>query len=80
MHAAVLADATSKEIYEAYWPHVRRRALAPEELREIDVFDVPPMTAAMDAAALAWCEEQVKANVRYDVADPSPAFPRCFAG
>jgi hypothetical protein len=42
VHAAILVDETKNEIIEAFFPHVRRRALEDSELSGIDVFEVAP--------------------------------------
>ena len=56
-------------IVEAYWPKVRARRLKSEELAEIDVFDVPALTAEMEAKSTQWLIEQIASGVRYDVPD-----------
>lgn len=56
-------------IIEAYWPKVRARFLLPSELSEIDVFDVPSLTAAQESDAMNWLIAQITAGVKYDVKD-----------
>lgn len=66
-HAAMLKDRTS--IIEAYYPHVRERALIPGELNGADIFDIQGLTPEVEKAVLDWCAVRIAANESYSIAN-----------
>ncbi len=69
VHAAVLTNESTLEIYEAFYPVLRKRTLLPEEIAGVDVFAVAGLSAEMQAAAVAWCEAELEHHVRYSITD-----------
>lgn len=68
--ASVLLDLPGGHlIVEAYWPKVRARFLKPEELADLDVFDVPAHTLEKEDESMKWLIDQIAAHVHYDVSD-----------
>jgi hypothetical protein len=83
-HGAVLIDAavwrekvasqfsvplTGHLIIEEFYPKVRTRLLALEELSEIDVFDVPSHTEEKEAKSMDYMIGQIVARLPYDIPD-----------
>lgn len=69
VHAAVLVDESTLEIYEAFYPQVRKRALSNEELDSIDAFMIQGFTEEMEERAVQWMDAQVAAHTRYSIMD-----------
>jgi hypothetical protein len=69
VHAAILVDETKNEIIEAFFPHVRRRALADNELSGIDVFAVTNITSEQEEAVIAYAQSCVTEGEDYSIAN-----------
>ena len=68
-HAAVVVDEASFTIIEAYYPHVRKRVLSPDEIRNIDFFEVQGITPEQETKVVAYCEAAVAAMTDYSITD-----------
>jgi hypothetical protein len=81
-HAAFLVDPATNTIIEAYVPTVRKRQLSNSELAGIDVYDIPGLSPAQEAALLEYLEAAVKAHEPYSIADLFKfyALPRAILG
>lgn len=69
VHAAILTDEDRLEIHEAFYPYVRSRLLANDELADFDVFTIRGFSPEMEARALAWMKEQVRLHTSYSITD-----------
>ena len=66
-HSAVLVDEVTKEIVEAYFPHVRRRALLPSEYAGIDVYAIQDLTSTQEQGILTWLDAARTDKAEYNV-------------
>ena len=87
-HAALEIDRGKHTIIEAYYPKVRQRDLAPNELKDengtdlIDFYTVTGLSEQQEAAALAFANEALQHSTTYSIIDLlrfSP-FLRVFIG
>lgn len=69
VHAAILVDESTNEIIEAYFPHVRRRALADTELAGIDVFAVAGISPEQDKDVVDYCTNCLTTGESYSIAN-----------
>ena len=68
-HAALLVDEAKMLIVEAFWPEVRSRALAANEVAGVDAFEIAGLTPEKEAAILAFCEAAIAAHEKYSIAN-----------
>lgn len=82
VHAALLLDDQSPQIFEAFYPEVRFRDLHPSELRDFDVFGVEGLSDLTASTIKSWCQGQVAHHDKYSIADLFRFLPefRALAG
>jgi hypothetical protein len=86
VHASILLGSGKPEegnwIIEAFWPRVRRRQLANNELATIDVFSVKGITPTQEAGVVAYAYEAVRIRTPYSILNLFRflAFLRVFLG
>lgn len=69
VHAAILVDEDKLVIIEAFFPHVRMRALAESELAGIDVFAVVGITPAQELAVIEYAKSCLTVGESYSIAN-----------
>src|SRR4051812_46243450 len=65
VHAALEVEPGT--IIESYWPNVRQRALAPQELAGIDFYAIEGLTEEIEARILDYCRKAIAAHETYSV-------------